>query len=71
MTFGYILRSPYAHAIIKGVDTSKAIAHEGVVAIFTGEDIAKAGINGVPAGWQVDFKNGDTMKEPPHPPPGP
>ena len=22
---------------------------------------------GVPTGWQVNFKNGDTMKEPPHP----
>ena len=22
---------------------------------------------GAPCGWQVDFKNGDTMKEPPHP----
>ena len=26
-----------------------------------------AGIGGLPCGWQVDFKNGDTMKEPAHP----
>lgn len=38
---------------------------DGVVAIFTGEDVKD--IAGVPCGWQVDFKNGDTMKEPPHP----
>jgi aerobic carbon-monoxide dehydrogenase large subunit len=31
------------------------------------KDIAAAGINGVPAGWQVNFKDGTTMKEPPHP----
>jgi carbon-monoxide dehydrogenase large subunit len=24
-------------------------------------------VNGVPCGWQVNFKNGDTMKEPKHP----
>ncbi len=37
----------------------------GVVAIFTGADVAH--LNGVPCGWQVNFKNGDTMKEPKHP----
>ena len=26
-----------------------------------------AAVNGVPCGWQVNFKNGDTMKEPKHP----
>ncbi|MEM7655713.1 MAG: xanthine dehydrogenase family protein molybdopterin-binding subunit [Bacteroidota bacterium] len=67
MTHAYIIRSPYAHAKINGVDTSAAVAAEGVVAIFTGKDIAEAGIAGVPAGWQVNFKNGETMKEPPHP----
>ena len=67
MTFAYIIRSPYAHAKILKVDTSQALAMEGVVAIFTGHDIAKAGINGVPCGWQVNFNTGETMKEPPHP----
>ena len=37
----------------------------GVVAIYTGADVAD--VNGVPCGWQVNFKNGDTMKEPKHP----
>ncbi len=67
MTYAYIVRSPFAHAKINSVDASEALAQTGVVAVFTGDDIAKAGINGVPCGWQVDFKNGDTMKEPPHP----
>jgi carbon-monoxide dehydrogenase large subunit len=65
MTHAYILRSPYAHAKINGIDTSEAKALEGVVAVFTGEDVKD--IAGVPCGWQVNFKNGDTMKEPPHP----
>lgn len=66
-TFAYIVRSPYAHAKIVKIDTSAAAAAPGVVAIFEGKDIAAEGIAGVPCGWQVDFKNGDTMKEPPHP----
>ncbi len=65
MTYGYILRSPYAHARIRGIDTQAAEDSEGVVAVFTGKDFE--GIAGVPCGWQVNFKNGDTMREPPHP----
>ncbi len=67
MLYACIVRSHHAHAKINGVDTSEAEALPGVSKIFTGEDIAAAGISGVPCGWQVNFKNGDTMKEPPHP----
>lgn len=67
MTHAYIIRSPYAHANILRIDASKALALEGVVAVYTGEDIANAKINGVPCGWQVNFNTGETMKEPPHP----
>lgn len=65
MTHACIVRSPYAHARINGIDTSAAEALEGVVAVFTGKDVAH--INGVPCGWQVNFKNGATMNEPKHP----
>ena len=67
MTYAYIVRSPYAHAKIESIDTSAAEALDGVVAIYTGKDVAADGGFGVPCGWQVDFKNGETMKEPPHP----
>jgi carbon-monoxide dehydrogenase large subunit len=36
-----ILRSPYAHARINGIDTSAALAHPGVVAVYTGQDLRK------------------------------
>lgn len=65
MTHAYIVRSPYAHAKINNIDISQAQSADGVVAVFVGNDIE--GIAGVPTGWQVNFKNGDTMKEPPHP----
>jgi carbon-monoxide dehydrogenase large subunit len=64
MLYAYILRSPYAHAKILSINTEAASQANGVVAIFTGKDVAHIG---VPCGWQVNFKNGETMKEPPHP----
>jgi len=67
MAHAYIVRSPYAHARINSIDISKAEAMDGVVKVFTGKDIADAGINGIPTGWQVDFKNGESMREPAHP----
>jgi carbon-monoxide dehydrogenase large subunit len=36
MTHVAIARSPYAHARIKSIDTTKAAAAPGVVAVFTG-----------------------------------
>jgi aerobic carbon-monoxide dehydrogenase large subunit len=36
-----IVRSPYAHAKITKIDTSKALAIPGVLAVITGEDLAK------------------------------
>jgi carbon-monoxide dehydrogenase large subunit len=64
-TYASFVRSPYAHARILKVDTNAAKDMPGVVAVYTGADVA--GVNGVPCGWQVNFKNGDTMKEPKHP----
>ncbi|MGH8829859.1 MAG: aerobic carbon-monoxide dehydrogenase large subunit [Polaromonas sp.] len=39
MLFGIMVRSPYAHAKIKKIDTSKAKAHPGVYAVLTAEDL--------------------------------
>ena len=36
-----IVRSPYAHARINSIDTSAALAHPGVVAVYTGQDLRK------------------------------
>lgn len=42
MLWGKILRSPYAHARIKGIDTSKAEALPGVLSVATHADFRKA-----------------------------
>ncbi len=66
-TYGVFLRSPYAHARIKAIDTSKAATAPGVVRIFTGADLAEAKVGGLPCGWLIHSKDGSPMKEPPHP----
>ena len=41
--YGHVVRSPHAHALIKSIDCSKALAMEGVLAVMTGEDLVKPG----------------------------
>lgn len=65
MLHATILRSPHAHARILSIDTTAAMAIPGVVKIYTGKDYEN--VNGVPCGWQVNFKDGTTMREPKHP----
>ena len=61
----YFLRSPHAHAKIRGIATAKAKAAPGVVAVFTGADLE--GVNGLPCGWLITGTDGKPMNEPPHP----
>ena len=39
MVYGRLLRSPHAHARILSIDTNKALALPGVLAVLTGEDL--------------------------------
>jgi carbon-monoxide dehydrogenase large subunit len=43
-----IVRSPYAHATIKGIDASEALKIPGVLAVITGADLEKAGLHWMP-----------------------
>lgn len=42
--YGYVLRSPHAHALIKSIDTSAAEAAPGVQLVLTGKDRATDGV---------------------------
>ncbi len=64
-THGVFVRSPHAHARLRAIDTAAARAAEGVLAVFTGADLA--GIGGLPCGWQINSIGGAPMKEPRHP----
>jgi carbon-monoxide dehydrogenase large subunit len=43
-----IVRSPYAHATIKGIDATEALKIPGVLAVITGGDLEKAGLHWMP-----------------------
>jgi carbon-monoxide dehydrogenase large subunit len=66
-TFAAFVRTPHAHAKIKSVNTAKAKGAPGVLAVYTGEDIAAAKLGGLPCGWLITDVNGQPMKEPPYP----
>src|SRR6476619_4202702 len=64
-THAYFLRSPHAHATIRGIDVVKAKTMPGVFEIYTGADLT--GGNGLPCGWLITGTDGKPMNEPPHP----
>ena len=57
-----VLRSPFAHARIRGIDASAAKAMPGVVAVYTGDDVADLWAAPMPCAWPVT----PDMKNPPH-----
>ena len=64
-TYAVFARSQVANGAIKSIDTSAAENMPGVLAIFTGEDFAEVGGN--PAGWLINSRDGEPMKEPKRP----
>lgn len=54
MLVGKVLRSPYAHAIVKNIDVSKAKALEGVEAVITHEDLPKSKFPTAGHPWSLD-----------------
>ncbi len=65
--YAFILRSPYAHARITGLDAAAARSFPGVVAVFSAEDLSADGVGGLPCGWQIHSQDGTAMAEPAHP----
>jgi aerobic carbon-monoxide dehydrogenase large subunit len=66
-TYAVFVRSPHAHAKLKSVNTKAAAAAPGVVAIFTGADLAKDKIGGLICGWMIHNKDGSPMSAGAHP----
>src|SRR5690606_7680644 len=47
-TYAVMVRSPYPHARILGIDSSAARAMPGVLGVFTGADLSTAGVGSIP-----------------------
>src|SRR3546814_10923510 len=61
----YFVRSPHAHARIKGIDKAAAEQAPGVIAVFTGADMAADNVGSLPCGWVVTDRPGPPHKAPP------
>jgi carbon-monoxide dehydrogenase large subunit len=67
MLYAAVVRSTVAHARLGKIDTTAARAVPGVVAVYTGAELAADKIGGLPCGWAVVSEDGSAMREPPHP----
>ena len=67
MAFGYVLRSPHAHARIRKIDTAKAKAAPGVLAVITGADYKAAGFGDLPVPGGLKRRGGTPGYRPRYP----
>ncbi|HEX2354497.1 MAG TPA: xanthine dehydrogenase family protein molybdopterin-binding subunit, partial [Xanthobacteraceae bacterium] len=66
LAFGYVVRSPHAHARIRAIDTSKAKAAPGVLAVLTGADWQASGWGDLPVPGGLKRRDGTSFR-PPYP----
>ena len=64
---GVFLRSPYAHARLDGLDLSAALASDGVIGVFTGQDLRNAGVGDLPCMTDAPNADGSPCCKPPRP----
>jgi carbon-monoxide dehydrogenase large subunit len=62
--YGFVVRSPHAHARIRRIDTSKAMAAPGVLAVLTAADVGGASI---PCFVPITNRDGSKAPMPAHP----
>ncbi len=64
MVFGHVLRSPHAHARIRGVEVARATAAPGVLAVLTGADWQQLGWGDLPVPDGMKRRGGGPMYRP-------
>jgi carbon-monoxide dehydrogenase large subunit len=62
-----IVRSTHAHGIIRGIDTAEASNMPGVLAIYTGADLAMASYGGLDCILNFQNRDGSPMRKVPRP----
>ncbi|MEO0326987.1 MAG: xanthine dehydrogenase family protein molybdopterin-binding subunit [Pseudomonadota bacterium] len=60
--YAAFVRSPHAHAKVKGINKSAAEAMEGVSAVLDGHQLTGDGIGNIICGWMIHSKDGTPMK---------
>jgi carbon-monoxide dehydrogenase large subunit len=64
MAYGYVLRSPHAHGIIRGIDVSGAREVAGVLAAYTIDDLKAAGYGPFPGSKLLKNRDGSDPQSP-------
>ncbi|HXF86786.1 MAG TPA: xanthine dehydrogenase family protein molybdopterin-binding subunit [Xanthobacteraceae bacterium] len=67
MVYGHVLRSPHAHARIRRIDTTRAKAAPGVLAVLTGDDWIKSGWDDLPVPGGMKRRDGSPNYKPRYP----
>jgi aerobic carbon-monoxide dehydrogenase large subunit len=67
MAYGFVLRSPYAHAKIRAIDTNAARSAPGVLAVLTGADWEASGFGDLPVPGGFKRRDGSPMYRPRYP----
>ena len=62
--YAVMVRSPYAHGVLRGIDTGAARAMPGVLAVYTAADLAAGGIGPLPARQVMNNRDGTPMLQP-------
>ena len=62
MTHAHFVRSPHAHAKVKGIDSAAAMKMPGVIAVLTGSELVADKIGNLICGWAITSKDGSPMK---------
>src|SRR3712207_3106268 len=63
-TYGVMVRSPYGHGVLNGIDTRQAVAMPGVLAIYTGSDLKAAGLGPMPVSVTQKNRDGSAARVP-------
>ncbi len=67
LAYGYVLRSPHAHARIVSLDTRGAAQMPGVLGVFTAEDLKADGIGTLKVRMPRKRPDGSPLHQSPHP----
>jgi carbon-monoxide dehydrogenase large subunit len=65
--YAVVVRSPHAHARIRGIDTRAALAAPGVLAVLTGDDLAADGLGNLPGDGSRKRADGSAAYATPRP----
>jgi carbon-monoxide dehydrogenase large subunit len=62
--YAAFVRSPYAHGIIRGIDSAAAKAMKGVVAVYTAQDLEGQGYGALKCNVDLPNRDGTPMRKP-------